>query len=102
MKIKNIGSIKNTLVRRMLTITVLPLTLLATFFVFLPVGAAIDAGIAATKYIYWAVQAVVWKLPINLFRVNREIIKIAKIALRRGWYGTKEEPNDDPEGSQGF
>ena len=76
-----IYKIKNTLIRRLITLIVLPIVIVVGSLIVLPAAAAIDYLIALIKCTI--------KVPVRLYEVEKEMLGVIEQAFKDGWYGSK-------------
>ena len=74
-----IYKIKNTFIRRLITIIVLPIVTVVGMLIILPIAAPIDYLIALIKCTL--------KAPVRLYKVEKEMVGIIKQSFKDGWYG---------------
>ena len=74
-----IYKIKNTFIRRLITIIDLPIVIVIGMLVILPIAAAIDYLIALIKCTL--------KVPVRLYEVEKEMVGIIEQSFKDGWHG---------------
>ena len=76
-----IYKIKNTFIRRLITLIVLPIVIVVGSLIILPAAAVLDYLIALIKCTI--------KVPVRLYEVEKEMLGVIEQAFKDGWYGSK-------------
>ena len=76
-----IYKIKNTFIRRLITLIVLPIVIVVGSLIILPAAATIDYLIALIKCTL--------KVPVRLYEVEKEMLGVIEQSFKDGWYGPK-------------
>ncbi len=87
MKITPITEVKNAVLRRTLTVTLLPLAALVGLLILIPIGAVVDMLIAVGKFTYKSFIAIFVKFPMSMWKVEAELVKFTKQSIIVGWRG---------------